>query len=336
MAIPDLVPQQPSWRRAAIVALMLTAAIPARAAASTINCGDTLTAGAWLLEADLVCPSDSGFGVGLTLASGARLDLGGHSVAMSIAGSGVSLKLTGSGATVENGVAKNAARAILLSGGGGHHLRNLQVTGSNIGLFLDHSNGNDVTKSDLSGNAVFGVSSDTSDHNRYDEIVADDTSGIGPAAGILFASNDNTITRSEVLRSQCTGIRLMDASRNTISFNAVQDSFISIFKDKPSVDILVMGASSNNIVLKNQVSATATPAVTSDGINIGCKDECNCGIGGPGLSEPTTDATHNAVVGNTANGELRYGIAQATGNPDNVYAADEATGNGVANFAIDL
>lgn len=322
------------WWRVAAAALALGTGT--RAAASAIHCGDTLGAGTWLLETDLVCPSNSGFGVGLTLTSGAVLDLGGHTVSMSVPGSGTSVELTGNGATLENGTVNDAEKAILLSGGGGHHLKSLRVTQSNIGLFLDHSDGNDVSQCDLSGNAVFGVSSDTSHRNRYDGIVADDTSGIGPAAGILlFASNDNTVTRSEILRSQCTGIRLVDASRNAITFNAVQDSFISIFKDKPSVDILVMGASTHNLILKNQVSATATPTVTSDGINIGCKDECNCGIGGPGISEPTTGATHNVVVGNTADGELRYGVAQATGNPHNVYAADEATGNGVANFAID-
>ncbi|GEJ58461.1 NosD domain-containing protein [Anaeromyxobacter diazotrophicus] len=322
------------WAWAALAAF--ASALPARGAASSIQCGDTLSAGAWLLETDLVCPSNSGSGVGITLQSGAALDLGGHSVAMSIAGSGVSIELTGTGASLAHGTAKNAERAILLSGGGGHHLSDLRATGSNIGIYLDHSDGNAIATTDVSGNAVFGVSSDTSNGNHYDQLVADDTNGIGPAAGILlFASNDNTLTRSEVLRSQCTGIRLVDASRNTIAFNSVQDSFISIFKDKPSVDILVMGASTHNLILKNEVSATATPPVTSDGINIGCKDGCNCGLGGPGISEPTTGATHNVVVGNTADGELRYGIAQATGNPKNVYAADEASGNGTANFAID-
>jgi len=83
------------------------------------------------------------------------------------------------------------------------------------------------------------------------------------------------------------------------------------------------------------VSATKNPAVTSDGINVGCKDVCHCGLGGMGFSTPSTGATANIVFGNTADNEARYGIAQATGNPGNVYLLNQATGNGVANFAID-
>ncbi len=323
----------PPFRRTAMGALVVcSVAIAPPAAASTIACGDTLGAGAWLLETDLVCPSNSGSGVGVTITAGASLDLGGHSVSMSIPGSGTSVLLTGAGATLENGTVKNAEKAILLSGGGGHHLRGLQVTGSNIGLYLDHSDGNVVEQSDLSGNAVYAISSDTSNRNRFDRLVANETSGIGPAAGILlFASNENAITRSQVLRSQCTGIWLVDASRNAVSFNSIQDS--SVFLNGPAVDILLVGASSENRILLNQVSATATPAVTSDGINVGCKGGCVCGLGP--YASPSTGATHNVVVGNVANGELRYGIAQAPGNPGNVYAADRASGNGVADFAID-
>ncbi len=331
MTFPDAV-LRPRWRRAVVTALACAAAVVQPAAASTINCGDTLGAGTWLLETDLVCPSNSGSGVGLTLASGATLDLGGHSVGMSIAGSGTSIQITGTAATLENGTVKDAAMAILLSGGGSHDLHDLRVTHSNIGLFLDHSDGNDVSRSDLSGNAVYAVSSDTSHRNRYDELVANETSGIGPAAGILlFASDDNVITRSDILRNQCTGIFLVDSSRNAVTFNVVQDT--RVFLGGPSVDILLVGASTENLILRNQVSATATPPVTSDGINVGCKEGCVCGIG-PN-STPSAGATHNRVIGNTANGELRFGIAQAPGNPDNVYAANKASGNGVADFAID-
>ncbi len=108
-----------------------------------------------------------------------------------------------------------------------------------------------------------------------------------------------------------------------------------MFLNGPSEDILLRDASTSNLVCRNQVSASVQPAVTSDGINIGCKDGCHCGLGGPGFSTPSTGATGNVVPGNTANDELRDGFAQATGNPGNLYLLDQATGNGVANFAID-
>ena len=335
MATREVTLRRAPWRQAALAGLAL-AAIPAFAAASVINCGDTLTAGSWLLETDLVCPSNSGSGVGLTLTSGAVLDLGGHSIGMDVGGSGTAIAITGTGATVQNGAVTSADTAVHLSGGGGHHLRNLQVAKLlNTGIALSGSNGNEITGCQVNGVAVHGIFLDGSHWNRLEKLVVDDTSGIGPAAGIvLFGSNGNVITGSEVLRSQCTGIWLrVGSSRNVVCFNAVQDT--AVFLGGPAVDILITDASSGNLVCKNQVTATATPAVTSDGINVGCKGGCNCGLGGAGFSLPTTGASQNIVLGNTADGELRYGIAQSTGNPGNVYPLNQATGNGTANFAID-
>lgn len=324
------------WRRAAAALTVAMALAPAGpAGASTINCGDTLGAGSWLLEADLTCPSNSGAGVAITLASGAALDLGGHTVAMSIGGSGTDIQITGTGASLQNGTVRSADVAIAVSGGGGHRLSNLTLGDLvNTGVVFTSSDGNVLSDSQLSGAAVHGVFLSQSNKNRLERLVVDDTSGIGPAAGIfLTSSDDNAITRCEVLRSQCTGIFVRDSSKNRICFNTVQDSFS--FLNGPSVDILLRDASTQNLVCQNQVSATKAPAVTFDGINVGCKDGCHCGLGGPGFSTPSTGADKNVVVGNTADGESRYGIAQATGNVDNHYPADEATGNGVADFAID-
>lgn len=320
-------------RRGAAAALALALAGPA--AASTIHCGDTLGAGSWLLEADLTCPSNSGAGVAITLASGAALDLGGHTVAMTVGGSGTDVRIAGTGASLRNGTLRSADVALDVSGGGGHRLSQLTLGDLvNTGVAFTGSDGNVLSDSQLSGAAVHGVLLAQSSKNRLDHLVVDDTSGIGPAAGIfLTASDDNAITRCEVLRSQCTGIFVRDSSRNRICFNTVQDSYS--FLNGPSVDILLRDASSQNRVCQNQVSATRSPAVTYDGVNVGCKDGCHCGLGGPGFSTPSTGADQNVVVGNTADGESRYGIAQATGNLDDRYPANEATGNGVADFAID-
>ncbi|HET6437452.1 MAG TPA: right-handed parallel beta-helix repeat-containing protein [Anaeromyxobacter sp.] len=324
----------PAVRGTALLFAAFGLATASPAAASPPSCGDTLAAGSFLLEADLDCPSGNGSGVGLTLTSGANLDLGGHTVAMSIGGSGTAILVSGTGASVHDGTITSADTAVLVSGGGQNHLRNLHVTDANVGISLRNSDGNAITASEVSGAAVDGVVLESSNRNLLDQLTVEDTSGIGPAAGIaLLASSGNVLTRSQVLGSQCTGVFVRDSSRNIICGNTVEDT--QVFLGGPAVDILLRDASTQNLVCKNQVSATKNPAVTSDGINVGCKDGCDCNLGGAGFSVPSTGATGNLLVGNTADGELRYGLAQSPGNPGNVYAADQATGNGVANFAID-
>jgi parallel beta-helix repeat protein len=333
MRIPDPALRLPLARLAAsgVTAALLVAAAPAAA----VQCGDTLGAGTWVLQSDLVCDSGSGLGVGVTLGNGADLNLNGHSVSMTIGGSGTPIVIAGTGASLHDGTISSGAVGIQLDGGGGHQLSNLVLANLlNIGIRLTGSSGNRITGVQVNGMAVYGIALDHSDRNLIDRASVTDTSGIGPAAGVLvLSSNENAITRSQILRSQCTGVYVKDSSRNVICFNAVQDS--SVFLGGPSVDILLRDASTANLVCRNQVSATVGPAVTSDGINIGCKGGCHCNLGGPGISDPSTGATGNLILGNTANGELRYGFAQATGNPGNVFLADQASGNGVANFALD-
>lgn len=175
-----------------------------------------------------------------------------------------------------------------------------------------------------------------SNRNVLDKLVVDDSSSMGNTSGIYVnGSNDNVITRNEVLRTGCTGIFMTNASRNLVCFNKVQDSY-SIFSHEvaPSVNIVLRDASSGNVVCQNQVSATTSPSPTYDGINVGCRDFCYCDPGNLPFSLPSTGANGNLILGNTANGESRYGIAQAPGNTGNVYAGNHATGNGVANYAL--
>lgn len=312
---------------ALIAVLALAVARPA--AAAPIACGDTLGAGGWLLEADLTCDSDSGHGVGLTLQSGADLDLGGHRVAMTIAGSGTAIVVAGAGAALHDGSVGSAATGILVTGNG-NRLYDLRAAGGlNLGIWVKGASGNLLRDTEVDGVAVNGVVLDGASRNVLDQLTVNDTSGIGPASGILLLdADDNAVTRSQVLRTQCTGVFLERSSRNVICFNTIQDSFVSI--GGPSANVLLRDASTGNLLCGNQLSATKAPAVTSDGVNIGCKGDCHCGAFGP-----STGATGNVVVGNTARRELRWGFAQATGNGGNTYAADVATGNGVANFAID-
>jgi parallel beta-helix repeat protein len=246
---------------------------------------------------------------------------------MTIGGSGTDLVLTGTGNRVHGGTLTHADIALSATGGGHHRLEHLQVTGNNLGISLTQSEDNEVSHSRIDGNAVIGVFLWSSHHNRLHDLEVDDTSGIGPAEGIrLLDSNENVVTRNTLEHNLCTGIELDGSSRNSVCFNTVQDSY-STFPNAPAENLLLLNASTENLICGNQTSATAPG--TDDGINLGCKGNCNCFHG------PTTGASDNLVIGNTADHEDRYGMAQATGNDGNVYLGDEASGNGVANFAID-
>lgn len=192
---------------------------------------------------------------------------------------------------------------------------------------LQDTRDNVISDSQLEDNAVYGVYLGNATGNRFERLVIDDTSGIGPSAGIqLKDSDDNVITQSTVTRSLCTGINLDDSSRNSVSFNVVQGTY-SFFTGGPAVNVLVYGSSSGNRIFGNQVSSTAPG--TYDGINVGCRDNCVCGF-----QTPTTGASGNLVLGNRANDEDRYGFAEAPGNPKNLFLLNQATGNGVANDAL--
>jgi parallel beta-helix repeat protein len=302
-------------------------AASSNARASNLNCGDTLASGSFLLETDLTCPSGS---VGLYITGAANLDMGGHTITMAIAGTGRGLVVTGVGAKVQNGAVTGCDRGIDVSGGGSNRFSDLQVNGNNIGMVIQGSTQNRVLDSQFNDNAVVGIFVGSSDHNHFQSLEILRTSGIGPAAGIRLVSADqNSITRSTVSQSLCTNISMEDSSKNTVCFNTVQDSN-SFFTNGPAVNVLLFGASSGNLICNNELSATSPSSDTEDGLNVGCKGNCVCGF-----QTPTTGASDNVIVGNTANGEHRYGFAQATGNPGNHYVNDNASGNGVADFAID-
>jgi parallel beta-helix repeat protein len=311
----------------AVIAAFALAVLPRVARASNLSCGDSLGAGQYVLEQDLTCPSgQNGNGFGLQLLSGAVLDMGGHTITMTISGSGTGLLINATGAVVHHGSLTAGFYGVLVDGGSDNRLYNLTVDANNIGLEVKGSIDNEVTDSEMSGNFIVGVVINGGKGNHFRKLNVSDNNGIGPAPGFtLVNATNNVITESRIDHNLCMDVYLNNSSQNTVCFNSIQDSF-SIFSG-PAIDVLVYGTSSENLICGNQLNATAPDA--SDGINIGCEGTCGCGF-----QQPTTGATRNLVLGNSADNEKRYGIAQATGNDQNVYFLNTATGNGVANYSI--
>jgi parallel beta-helix repeat protein len=305
------------------------------AEADHVGCGDTLGSGKHVLDSDVICHTEgcaTCVPVIITLTSDARLDLNGFTLQGLPGGAGTCLLLEGTGAEAVNGKVMGCDFGVLINGGGEHRLRHLTVTENNWGVQLTTSNGNLVSDSDLSGNFGFGVKLQDSHQNRFQRTVVNDTSGTALIGGyFLLASHENMISSSVISRNTCFGILLLDSSRNTIVHNTVTDSSC-LFDGNPAVNIALSGDSDDNVIFKNNASGADNATDVGpdgDGINIGCKDGC-------GLQDlATTGANGNLVMHNRANQNTRYGIAQSSGNTGNIYFGNTATGNGVANFAID-
>jgi parallel beta-helix repeat protein len=314
-------------RAARHVAALAVVSLSVPSAARATSCGDTLGSGHHVLGADLTCDASSGSGVGLELTTGAHLDMDGHSITFVTGGTGTGLRIVGTNVHVTRGIVHGASVGIRIEGGGNHHLRSMTVFQNNFGLVVTGSSGNDVADSDFSANFDVGVSLDGSSANHFQKVVVDDTFGTALQGGFaLRNSDDNVIAACEVSRNACTGIELRDSSRNSLRNNVVDDTRCP-FATEPAVGIALLGDSDDNVLAGNETSSTTgTPAW--DGINVGCKGGCS-------FQGPTTGANGNEIEANTADHNARYGVAQASGNVGNTYLRNDASGNGVADVAID-
>lgn len=109
--------------------------------AAALECGDTVS-GEVVLDRDLVCSTDPG----LTVASGAELDLGGFTVVCD--GTEFGIVLHGSSARLDDGAVVGCITAVKLAGAGGHTVRRVTASGASQGLWIDAgSDGNHVLRS---------------------------------------------------------------------------------------------------------------------------------------------------------------------------------------------
>lgn len=298
------------------------AGVAGRVQASHLSCGQSLGAGVHVMDSDLVCPLGTPFALELT--TGAELRMWGHSITYAVGGAGEGIKMSGTGAHVWGGRIHGTGIGIHVHGGG-HRIAAMSIEQNNLGIYLDGSDDNVVVLSSVSKNYGLGIFLRDANRNRLAGLKVNDQWGTALVGGIeLSGSDENSIVSSQISRNFCVGIYVGGSSKNTIRFNLVDDNQCG---NRPAVNIALFGASTGNVIRNNSVSSSA-PGKADDGINVGCKDEC-------GYQGPTTGANNNVVTDNLARNNDRYGIAQSTGNTGNVYVPNVATGNRVADYAID-
>jgi parallel beta-helix repeat protein len=300
-----------------------------------ISCGSTLGPGNHVLHGNLMCNPGSGAAV-LTLTTGAQLNLNGRTVSCTNGADGIGITITGTGVRLKNGRVRGCGTGILLSGGGGHRLSNLQVTdnvfggagGDGDGISVQGSVDNQFQNITSSENHSFGFRLTFSHRNTFKKTTVKDNVGPPHCGGyLLFGSNDNVIDDSHIARNGDVGIQVHSSDRNTIEDNKILDSN---FMGRPTANILLLEDADENLIQRNNVSSTRF-GIALDGINIGCKGGGATRIGCP----ETTGADNNIVRCNKANDNARFGFAQAPGNVGNVFIRNTARGNGLADFAID-
>lgn len=125
-------------------------ALTSTAKATTVACGSTVTSNLALTHGLLGCAGD-----GLVIGADAiTVDLGGHTVAGSVADDSVGIRNAGhASVVVKNGVVRRFERGVRLAGANGNRLRGLTfVQNASDGIDLDHANGNQIVGGTLGDN----------------------------------------------------------------------------------------------------------------------------------------------------------------------------------------
>ena len=138
--------------RLRLVAILGAFMMAGLSAVYAVSCGDVLASGGTVvLGADLTCSTDDPV---LTVTNGTKLDLNGHTVSCDSGNSGIFID--GAGSVLKNGtITGGCFRGVILEGTGGHLVRNVKVTNSDIGI-ESRSDGNVIEKSKAIGIAEDG------------------------------------------------------------------------------------------------------------------------------------------------------------------------------------
>jgi parallel beta-helix repeat protein len=319
--------------RAAIFAVAVagfTALGPGPALASTISCGDTITADT-TLHADLSnCPGD-----GLTIgADNITLDLNGHTIdgdaIPGVTDADAGIRLAGHhGVALIGGTVQEFDTGVLLDAAPSNRLRGLTVLRNAPGRGIDlenHSDANDIEANTSASNARAAIAMVQSDHN----LVRANTTRDNPAGGIIGhtasdnriehntspvgvdqGSNDNVITGNSASGGEA-GIAI-DGDRNVATGNRV-------FKNGD--DMRVSG--NDNTVVANVIRDA-----------VGCEDNgCGAGIA-------VESGIGNLIAGNNIAGTRQEGMrlnnfAGAGGPPESgtVFRANLVRAAGTDGIAV--
>lgn len=263
----------------------------------------------------------------LTVAKdGIEINLGWHRVVCLLSpdgtrtGPGVEL-LGRRNVTLRNGiVGEQCSTGIQVTGGGGHQLSQLEVSGNYESLVVTDSGGNRIVQSVFANN-YRGPHFWGSTGNTLVSLVIRDNA----KTGLLFdsGSNDNVIDMTTVARNGSKvrglyGVAFGDASRNLLLRSTLPENYAGL------------GLSSGNVVVDSAVRRSARTGLYVEGdLNLVLDSEVTAnGSGGPPADGLVTsgdpalvqpDATLNLLRGNTASGNARYDLAD--------YAAGHCEGN---------
>jgi TolB protein len=212
-----------TWRLAALTALSL-ACLAAPAAATHVQCGDTVTQDT-TLDSDLRdCPRD-----GVVVEPGVTLDLGGHMIDGTGGGTGIWARdgtvtvRNGSVREFNSGLYTDEARFLLSrmrivsngagieAFGGGADLRDSVVARNRVGTW----EASPIMRSRFTGNSEVAIGMSEQVGTVTDNVVS------GNGAGILVGENDGTVARNRVTDNRGLGISWHFSGQGAIRDNVV-------------------------------------------------------------------------------------------------------------------
>jgi parallel beta-helix repeat protein len=286
----------------AILALAMAACLafgPARASASQVSCGDTITTDTKLDRSLVNCPNN-GIVIG---ADNITLDLNGHTIDGDGKSSGCPVT-----AICDVGVANADGHVGVTIEGG-------SVKEFEFGVLLDGVAGNRLLELAASSNFFSGISLFDSTDSRVVKSSADDNGLTTEANGIqLFGSRHVRIERNSVSGNGDDGIDVSDSNHNLIAKNRASDNVfaamgingngnvVSRNVTRNPGDIIVVG--NRNVITRNHVADS-----------LGCPEGCGIGISFEGGHD-------NLIAHNFVDRASFAGIRVAAFQPDTPPAVD--------------
>jgi PGF-pre-PGF domain-containing protein len=264
-------------------------------ASAAVSCGDTITVDT-TLDSDLICTGD-----GITIdANNITLDGAGYSITGDGSGSGVSL-----------------------NGRSNVTVKNLTVSGFDIGIYLMSSSGSTLEDNTASNNNGDGISLNSSSSGNA---ITGNTASNNKGGGIyLESSGSNTITGNTASGNYLEGIGLYLSSSNTIYGNIVSGNSKTRSMSYGGIALL---NSTGNTITGNGVSNEECDGIalwdSSDSNTITSNMVSNGKCGGIYLY----NSGSNGITGNTLSNNNWEGISLNSSSNDNIIKDNTASGNG--------
>ncbi len=212
---------------------------------------------------------------------------------------------------VTNGLVESCRTGIFISGGGEHHLEQLQVNNHSVfGIVILFSNDNRLANIETIDNGDRGVSLSSSSKNHLSALTSKNNL-IGLSAG--GPSNDNVITSSEFSNNRRIGIVTGTVSQG----NTIQSNTAAL-----NVEEGIRIDFSNNVVRSNKVHNNVRTGIwirNNDNVvqanHVLDNGEDGIRVGQRFLLEAFPAPTGNIIQANTALGNGRFDLADSPTGP---------------------